>query len=740
MLAAMRLHRGSRVARALIALVALCVAVPGAAGAAQDTEPPGFSLQLVAQPPWHTPEASLGVRVRVVNDSDADLEGFRIQVAAHDRLTSRSDLHVSFQGAAGLDAALITDDRGLEQTIPAGEGADIDLDMPVGDLLPVESIVEGGVYPLSIRLFDRTGFTLLAELTTHVLYYPDVPERPLRAVVVVALNDLPSRGPDGRFEAGDDGVVPLEAALVEGGWLADALDALIERTEPVRRRIPIERPRRSRRGPSRRFRTQVLPPLEVGLAPTPRLLEELADMADGYAREAGSETDRVAPTDAPALAAQRALDDLRELAGRDSVQMLLVPYANPDLPTLAAHGSSLLTHVDLGAEVVGERLGVNIDRNWLFPPAGRLDAAALEELGEADDAGNTFLDQAALDTPIDPSVVQCPEASPTFACAIRIEAGGQRSHAFLLDQDVDARFTDITRSGNDRLDLQNLLAETAMVHAELPGTLDRALHFVVPSTWHPRPHAWKLLMHALTRAPWLDTERPVDVLNSDLPVVDMDLDDQAPAVENAPDASFFDRIDTAAGLVDHLKSLGAPGSITTRLDNNLLVAQSRVWWVDRTLETRRDGFISESQEEADALFDKIELRGPDEITLTSRRGKIQLVVTNEGDFPVRLSVALRSLPLGGARLEPDELEVTVPEGTQRQLDIDAIAQTSGIFSLEADVKTTGDGYVIQTKRISVRSTRFNLIALGLTIGALLFLILFYATRAFRRAGPEEEAE
>jgi hypothetical protein len=152
------------------------------------------------------------------------------------------------------------------------------------------------------------------------------------------------------------------------------------------------------------------------------------------------------------------------------------------------------------------------------------------------------------------------------------------------------------------------------------------------------------------------------------------------------------------------------------------------------LTERGNEFVSETQQEVDAHFAKVEVRGPNEITLTSRRGKIQLVVLNDGDFPVNINVELTS---GGARLEPDQLDdLRIPEGTQRQLDIDAIAQTSGIFTLDATVSTPDDWPIVE-KRIRVRSTKFNLVALGLTIGALLFLILFYATRAFRRRSDTE---
>ena len=55
----------------------------------------------------------------------------------------------------------------------------------------------------------------------------------------------------------------------------------------------------------------------------------------------------------------------------------------------------------------------------------------------------------------------------------------------------------------------------------------------------------------------------------------------------------------------------------------------------------------------------------------------------------------------------------------------------GIFTVNVSV-TTPNGFPIADKRIEIRSTEFNEVALGITLGALAFLILFYVTRVVRR--------
>jgi hypothetical protein len=114
--------------------------------------------------------------------------------------------------------------------------------------------------------------------------------------------------------------------------------------------------------------------------------------------------------------------------------------------------------------------------------------------------------------------------------------------------------------------------------------------------------------------------------------------------------------------------------------------------------------------------------------MTSRSTDVQFLVTNDNDYPVRLRVALES-----PNLIVDDLRVPAefpPEATT-PVQASVAAQTSGIFQVELSA-TTPAGSVVDELVISVRSTELNQIALGLTLGALAFLISFYAYRAVRR--------
>jgi hypothetical protein len=84
-------------------------------------------------------------------------------------------------------------------------------------------------------------------------------------------------------------------------------------------------------------------------------------------------------------------------------------------------------------------------------------------------------------------------------------------------------------------------------------------------------------------------------------------------------------------------------------------------------------------------------------------------------------------------------EETVQARGLKQVEFDVAAEASGLFSLLVSVETP-EGRVITSKKIRIQSTEFNEIALGLTFGALAFLVAFYITRGARRRRSEETTE
>jgi polyisoprenoid-binding protein YceI len=123
--------------------------------------------------------------------------------------------------------------------------------------------------------------------------------------------------------------------------------------------------------------------------------------------------------------------------------------------------------------------------------------------------------------------------------------------------------------------------------------------------------------------------------------------------------------------------------------------------------------------------------------LSSRKGSIQFVVSNDTGYEIDISVALTG---GGIEVDDEELELNIPE-QQQSVTIDVTATTSGIFGLDVQLKTPdGKLDITDARTITIRSTEYNRIALALTFGALAFLVLFYLIRWMRRRRARADSE
>lgn len=722
--------------RCLLLVGALTITSWPATASAQDPAPGGVSLRLVEQPVWHRPSDELSIRLRIVNRGIVPLDGYLLGLATHPVVGTRSALHESFEGNAG--AILSAASERSEAQIDPGESLVVEVDQTLAGL-SLGSVSEGGVYPLTFTLSDAGGGVQHDSLTTPLIIYPERPEVPLNLSLVIPLNDFPSFGPNGVVDAPlQDGTVPIEDAVADGGWLpglVDALEAEAGELPPVERNVRVKRRPNQKRRP--RFRTIEIPQrgLHLGIVPGPRWIEELALLADGYRRATPDGDEPVAPSNAAAAAARSLLERIRSLIAEDGIQPLLMPYSFPDLPTLARTAPERIeVELDEGAEVLSQSLGVDVGGEWLFPPAGRLAAQTLDEVRfrDADSASRTFFLPEAFANPAGTALPGCPESFASFTCPVSVRTLQGTTKGLVADEGLTERFRQLAEIGG-KLALQNFFAETAAIRQELPSIAGRVVQATIPSLWHPRPQVSEQLMAGLREAPWLRTVTPQEAikLSPARPLTESFVQN-LPPLEHEPSPDFFDSIAATTELVDSFRRLQPPEQLIARLRRNTLVAESRLWWATPSLFDVAEGYLDGTEAEIVQETEKVTIGGPDQINLTSREGQIPLVVSNQTGFPATVRVAVTS-PQRDLRLEPQALPPQqVAAQDTFQFTVDATARSSGIFQMEVVVETVDGSLEVATKQITIRSTAFNRIALGVTLGAFAFLVLFYLLRLSRR--------
>jgi len=733
------------VALSLLLCVVIFIGATGhAARAAQDDG--RVQLNLVEQPVAHSPEDPLDLAIEVTNNTSETLSGFAVTVGVAERVLSRSALRDALANSPEFRPSAFTKYFRARE-LAAGESVTLSIHESVFELSTLEQATEGGAYPLTIELFDVGLTERLDEFTTPLIYYPTPPEIPLHLVLVVPVNALPARAPDGTFPADASGGWPLEDAVRRSGWLGGTVDVIQRLTaskEPGAAPPTRRGPKRSRAGPTRTPRT-TLPArpkdLRIALAPTPRLIEELTDMQNGYRRTGDAGTEQLGAGAPGAENAAAILDRLGSLLTLDEVQPLLVPYSFADLPSVERSGpgpSPSQTQLGVGERVLDNALGYDFGQRWLLPPGGRIDTGTLQELQLGNAADRLFFSGRSLQGSLELSGEGCTEAFASFTCPVRTNTKVGTAFGFVADKGLQQRFADLGRQPRlDRLALQTLLAETATIWAELPGRSQRVVQATIPPLWHPSPGSMNRLLEAFAAAPWLEMVTPAQGLRKGLP------SDQStvPSLGNASDqpvADFATRVEDAHDTVQSFSSLEPPEAMVERLGRNLLVAQSMMWWADDTLQAKGLSYATEAAREAYGEMAKIRLGAPDRITLTSREGQIRLEAFNDATYPVKVRITFAA-----PKLSIEESIVrTIPPGKQQPLEVEATAEASGTSSLEVYLETP-DGLTLQgsQRRIAVTSTQFNRIALGLTFGALAFLVLFYVNRAIiRRRGARRSAQ
>lgn len=682
--------------------------------------PGDIQIELAGQPVWYGPGDPLDLEIRVTNNASVPLIGFQVIVGVDQRVLTRSDLRESFSAEPGLVPATLP--FSFTNTVAPGGSVVITIDQTTDSFATLAAALEGGVFPATVVLRTPDGVQVLDSLATPLIYYPEKPETRLNLALLLPLNAIPERGADGVFTEADP-EDSLAAGIAERGWLTGFVDALETQTQP--REAPQRPRRRGRKRPPRQPRP---PSLRLSIAPTPRMLEELSDMADGF--RMGEET--LASDSPQAEAAAAILERLRSLLERDEIQPVVTPYSFPDLPTLIDRLPLEHTAAQMNAAIntLESTLATELGTAWLFPPAGRLDAQSLAQLQLLEDGDNVFLSDTSLEPPSDPLAGGCPVLTGTMSCKVEVRTTSGTSQALIADPGLTAQLSQMLIKPNDRLALQRFFAETSMIREEAPGIEGRIVQATIPSLWHPSPRLARLFLEGIREAPWIRSTTADEALEMSPGTMEARIVDRATTIRNTPSSSFFLEVDAAAQLIDSYGTTVTPDNQRIgRLRRNILVAVGRSWWRRMDLAYT---YLNESKEEVTSELEKIDLSGPQAFTFTARQGELQFKVINDTGHPARLTLTMTS---PNVTLNQDRIVETFPAGS-KTVTVEVTARTSGQFPLEVRLETA-DGLVIAETTISIRSTSLNKIALAITLGALAFLILFYVLRGMRRGRRAE---
>jgi hypothetical protein len=206
----------------------------------------------------------------------------------------------------------------------------------------------------------------------------------------------------------------------------------------------------------------------------------------------------------------------------------------------------------------------------------------------------------------------------------------------------------------------------------------------------------------------------------------------APTAPALPSATIRDtrrRIDAFASAVDLTDPTGA--AVVERMDKTLLAGESS------DLRPRdRTRYLEGAAGQLATELQGITMPQNRSITLTAREGEIPVTVTRRLPYPVRAVLRLESDTLDFPQAPSRDLALTRLNTTAQ---FTVRAQSSGSFPLRVRLESPEGGLVLAESRFTVRSTAISGVGTGLSIGAAVFLLIWWGNhlrgRRSRRLVP-----
>lgn len=673
-------------ALAPLLIVASTLLVPHPARAQE----PVVELMLQAQTPYTTLDTStVKFVIRARNTGDAPVQDLSIGFIIGQEIRSRLDYENSLvEGPTGT--LIYLDTYAQPGAIDPGATRTFRILVDLGAIDGV-SDTDSLVYPARIDL--RTGGTQIATLDTPLVHLVRAPEVPIQLAWWPELAAPIALDPQGRV---DDPA--FEAAIAPDGGLAQQVDAIatwiVGSDEPV----------------------------AIDLVVVPAVLDQLARMSDGYERVDGEvvHADEPPATDAAAL-----LRSLREIAAEPDVGVIATPFAAPLLPSLLSGGLApdLEQQEALGSATIAARLTSTPTSSVARPPGGEVDDASLTWL-----AGHDVTTILA-----DPDTVVRPEQPNDFApppVATTIDGTGAPLDLVLPDPDVQGLLGDPVLLADPVRAAQAVFGELATIWREQPvpgpqpdGTETvRGVALTMPASLPP--DIWSPLLRRLSEAPFLRAAH-ADEFAEQINPAQEDGDVVASTARFPRD--YVEAIRQEHRDVTAFRSmLVEPSAQPDRLERNLLYAQAGQY-VAEPLDGRR--WYDQVNAATDSIFRRVLPDVQQEFLMTSAEGSLPLRMGDPGATPLTVRVQLRSssfeFPGGG-------LQTVTLTGPDQIVTFDVVAKASGPQTIRVKTKAPSGRDLGDDQNLAVRTTAVNAVALWITAGAGVLLLLLWSRRFVRR--------
>lgn len=431
--------------------------------------------------------------------------------------------------------------------------------------------------------------------------------------------------------------------------------------------------------------------------------------------------------------AKAAVTGLEALATQPSRQVLAGPYVPVDPDALAAAGiaGELGQQVRRGQQVLAPVHAGG--RAWLVTgPITSGSVAALNSLG---------YDRLALPAS---DVIQAGGPSLTTTQPFTLTAGrGVTATAVELDSELASDMAAGTGS-TTYLAAYRMLADLALVYYEQPNAIAARGVLVVPASGAlPAPGFIDTVLGALGTDP-LVAGVTVDQLFTEVPTASTTRRlASAPSPAALPARQIRDgraRLTAFSSAVD-----AAASPVVRSLDDQLLSSQN-----NQLRPAQQQQAVAAFSRDLDGELGTVSIR-TDTIKLTSTAAKVPITITKQSGYAVtgtlRISGDKVVFPAGAVQdpgpvcRSPSEHSsagrstfscLAVIGHATNAVYVDMRARATGDFRLDVTLTSPSGGLVIATNHVTVHSMSTSLVAVGLSVAALLVLLVWWGRTLWRR--------
>ncbi|MGP8162527.1 MAG: DUF6049 family protein [Acidimicrobiales bacterium] len=680
---AARLQRATPLVSVLALALAVGVAstaVPARASGAG--HPHRTRVALVAQTIWVTGSSmSLEVAIR----SSLPETDLGLKLTVYSRLTSRYAFDLSESGKQApselvLDSTPIIPLRSL--AVSGTSTLDVEMHVRVatsasagpgplgfpGLALDCAPLACDGVYPLDVTVVDTSDNTLLKSFTTFLIYV-----------------------------AGKPGSIPLRVALVLPFGAKPALDAAGASTLTGGEIESLAATLASiRADPEARLTLEVYPQLLVALTEDP------------------------SPTAATVLVELRALAK-RERSSR-TIEFLEAPFTpvNLDVLNSAGLGGELHSQLTQATRVLKAVLAAT-PTPGVYLSTTPIDDASLRNLAR-EHIARVVIPETGL-----PVVGSMSGTSPVSLIPSAARSSGARAPLLSAIVADSALATHFASDVDPVLAAHRFFAELAQIYFEEPFGRQARGVVVAPAALPRSSEFLSDVLAGLESSPIAEQTTVTSVFSA----VPVGADGAPSRVLAVPDHAtspslFTSSLQSAFSMITALDSiLPSDAAFRARVEDVVLLAETS--GLTRTAWVR---YAAAPLAAVGQIERAISLAGARTVTLTQRRAKVPLTIVSVFPSPIHAILEFSSSTLAIAPRDVTRPVVLAHKNSPFELPV--TARTSGVSTLTIELVSPRGGILLFEDVYTVRSTAFSIVAVGLSVGALLVLALWWLRSHFRR--------